>query len=1163
MKVNKLLIFPIFLIFFVSTTLILIWFRQGLLYGGGDVGLPSYDPPRTLEKAIHIWWEASAPGTIVPHGLTSVPFQVFQTLLYKLGLSPIAIQATVLWILLSTMGIGMYWLALTVFGRKPLLITLAVLFYMFNPYMMVQVWHRFIHNTFFLAAVLPFLYIFWKKWIQTGSLLQLFLYALTNLLGVYLFGAIAFIATTFILLIFTTIVEVLFPWQGRRYLKIVCIRSVLAIIVWFFINAWWLIPVFTIVPATLSQQHSNVENLSTLLAISRQAIIPHIILGINSFYLYDKAEWGTIYNNYFFRFLPWLSLVLLIPGFIKSLSTKRWLFWSLLFILGLFLAKGAASPFGYIYILGFSKVFALGALRNPFEKLGILLPFASAILLTIGAEWYLSTFKRYLKLLISVGFILLTLLIGVNLWPMWLGKVFGTLDKPGFVIVPKSYSEADNFIKNQNKSGKILHLPLSSSESVIYNWEFEYSGIEPSQLLFKSLPSISHGFNINPTDDALNALSYIFLVPDAGDKILPLLQSFNIRFIILHKDINWHGGYLSETQSLENKLDQLNFLERKRIFGDLRLYELKNEFFNPRLKLTTNVQFFIPSQSIIYWPWLLSSNNVDLLSPLYNKKDDLIFKYGNKLIVFSEVYKYSPKLIVREKILGEMPAARFLPDSAIYPLIRLKEKVQYFILPVNEKFLFKFLLAGKRLTESYLLKEKNSSKSITPQLNEYLYLLSKLKDGIQVRGVVDQGSRAEYIEFVLFRHLATLDLIKEKTNNQETKFVDDVINQLKGLMSEANISPQYQLVKNSELLSSDRLISRFNLPFKGKYELLQAKEEIQNIYPDSLKINYFQINNEVKSLTPTPLRNFISFGTLDLQEGLNEISFNSIPSTNLSKINKENLKGDIKISNEEIDITSEQHGPSSLDLQVEPIHGGNWYQINLDYWVKLGDKFTIQVIQDSDRDDPTKPGEKKPSYNNEFLKDVYINYWNSRYLNFYVYPATTKVTVRLLVNPWNGCKFADVPKSICVDKLASSVYEQKTQVLFKNVKVIRFFTNPLFLRRAGVEPIQASSSGNLSFNQSNASSYTGSFSTTSPTFLIFNESYHSGWSLELSNGDRFVLPQRFISNNYGNAWYIEKPGNYNFKLTFSPERKTIIGLIISVICLIILTILVIKERIRR
>src|SRR5205823_4322591 len=118
-------------------------------------------------------------------------------------------------------------------------------------------------------------------------------------------------------------------------------------------------------------------------------------------------------------------------------------------------------------LFGFSHFFPLGVIRNPFEKLGILLPLLYAILFALGIQVmlnfsfkFIGNFKTYaiLEIILSLHM--------VFFWPMFAGKLFSNLDKQNFVEVPKTYTQADNWIKkdlsvdSKSKEGRILHLPL-------------------------------------------------------------------------------------------------------------------------------------------------------------------------------------------------------------------------------------------------------------------------------------------------------------------------------------------------------------------------------------------------------------------------------------------------------------------------------------------------------------------------------------------------------------------------------------------------------------------------------------------------------------------------------------------------------------------------------
>ncbi|MEK6808669.1 MAG: alpha-(1-_3)-arabinofuranosyltransferase family protein, partial [Nanoarchaeota archaeon] len=1074
-------------LFFVLITTIIItsWFRYGYLYGGGDVGLPSYDPTRIFEITKNIWWEAAAPGTTVPHGLTSVPLQFAQAILQDTGLSYVAIQAILFWLLLFMMGYGMFLVGLSVFGNQKIgLAILAGLFYMFNPYMMIQVWHRFVHTTFFLAAALPFIFLFWRSWIKKGTYQSLFLFLLINFLAVYLYGTLAFIATILIILVFISLFEILFPWNGFYTLRIISLRFIIGFVFWVLIHSWWMLPSFNVAPAIFSTQHTVGENLTTLYTISQQAIIPYSLLGINPFYIYEQLDWGKIYESPFFRFLPWLSLLFLVPGFIKSLTKKGLLIWSILLSVGLFLAKGAAAPFGYIYIFGFSNFFTLGILRNPYEKLGILIPFSMSILLAIGISWYLETvkykFKSFLK--VGIGF-LLVILVGVNLWPMWLGKMFGKYDNPAFIDVPASYTSADDFIKRQDEEGKILHLPLTSGESATYDWKFGYNGVEPSQLLFKSLPSISHGFNLDYVDDALVALSSIFTVkPPAEREIAQLLQAFNVRFIVLHKDIEWKGGSLHDPVKIEAILNSLSFVERKAEFGRLVVYQLKDDFFGPRIRFAENISYLIRSEKSEVWPWLLKREVGDILSFTDRGLQESI-------VLPEETYLYRPYKVAEESVLDELPAVRFLPDSPLYSLIKLKEKVLLFTMPESDRFAFRITLAGKRLVEAYRLKEKENTKVIDSVLSDYQKLLPSLKDEIIARGGVGLAGGQIPLESIFAQHVAILEKLILKAYKDEKKIVEDTVNKLDMMLKESNLMPYYQIKESEQFPETNRSLSKFNLLLGGSYELLQAHQNSYNFYPDKLLSQTFQIDNEVENLSGKIDDHFISYGFVDLSEGLHEISFHSEPSFSLFKFPDDLIKAGQK-------------------ADISPVTGGGWYQLKFDYWIKLGNQFKVQLIQDTD----LAEDEKSLDFNKEFTKNIQRVSFNSYSVDLKLRPTTTLASIRFLVSP-------------------------SASVVFRNVSVTRLLRNPIFLRMKSPAQSEKLSKNSVQFLQDSPVSYHGKIEVETPGFLIFSETFHPGWQLILNDdkGKYRILPM-YLANLFASSWYIENKGNYTFTIEFTPQR---------------------------
>lgn len=1139
-----------------ATILIISWFRYGLLYGGGDVGLPSYDPLRILNIAKFIWWDASAPGALVPHGLTSVPFQFAQAILQSMGLTYMAIQVTFFWLILFFMGYGMFLLSWSTFGKERIgLSVISGLFYMFNPYMMIGVWHRFIHTTLFLSAVLPFLYIFWTKWIRTGQYNFLLVFLLINFLGVYLFGTLAFITVILILLTWIAVFEILFPWKGLNLLKIIFVRFTKGIIFWLLIHSWWLIPSVGIAPAIFSLQHSVGENLSTLLSISQQTIIPYSIFGINPFYIYDHLDWGWVYEHPIFRLLPPLILIFLIPGFFKSITDKKFLFWGLLALLALFLAKGAAPPFGHIYIFGFSNIFALGVLRNPFEKLGILIPFSFAILFSIGINFYLDYLGiRYKKLLrILIGLIIL-LLFGVFTWPMWTGKLFGNFQKPALVDVPKSYNEADRFIKDQSKEGNILHLPLTTGESAVYNWQYGYHGVESSQLYFASLPSISRGFNIEYVDDALAALSTIFVQSAVSeDKIIALIKAFNVSYIILHKDMQWLGGNLNDPLMLEGILGKLSFLKRLKEFENLVVYEIKDEYFAPKIRFAQDVKYLFPAKDSQYWPYLVAENPSDFLTPLDPQTSPKLIERSSEIILMpKDTFFYLPYTVSNENVINELPAVRILPDSPLYPLIKIKENILLLSMSQLDRFNFRITLAGKRLVEVYRLSKTASSGYIKDVLLSYQNLLPQLEEGIIGKNRSTGLAEGEIpLESIFARHLAVLNILD--LDEAQRQVLEETRDKLITMLKSSKLLSEFEIKMGANLPVGSRLVHKFEVPVEGRYEILLASQNSQSVYPNELKNLDLQIDNDVKSFVGKLNENFISYGLVNLSPGVHEISYHSALSDDL-----------VKLNDGEYEVISKTHEADFLELEIEPLTGGGWYQLTFESWIKLGDKFRVRLIQDTDPLDPTLEDEKLHSFNKVYTRDPYTNYWNKYVVNLNIRPATQKAYILIIVEPWDDCAIILIEKKLCKKKEVRFPFEHPSSTAFKNIELRRIFRNPIFLRASQLNKIDEDNSQMVNFTQINPVHYKGYFEVDKPRFLIFSQTYHPGWKLILQDDkEKYSLLPTYMANRFANAYFLEKAGKYKFSLEFEPQRTTYHGVLIGLFSILSIIALSIWQKIKK
>lgn len=136
-------------------------------------------------------------------------------------------------------------------------------------------------------------------------------------------------------------------------------------------------------------------------------------------------------------------------------------------------------------------------------------------------------------------------------------------------------------------------------------------------------------------------------------------------------------------------------------------------------------------------------------------------------------------------------------------------------------------------------------------------------------------------------------------------------------------------------------------------------------------------------------------------------------------------------------------------------------------------------------------------------------------------------------------------------------------------------------------PMASSISPTISYRQINPTRYLVHVkNATTPFFLVFSESFHTGWQAflqEASNtggstwyeqsallswmwdgGKRTEIANHELVNGYANSWYVQKKGSYDLVLEFAPQRSYEAGVLISIItpvvCFIFLAVFWLERR---
>lgn len=1159
----KNLLAPILLFITIAALISAIWFKQGLMYGGAEVGLLTYNPQRSEAIQQYIWWAQSAPGMLVPHFITGVPFYFVLSLLQPI-LSSANLQALIFLFLLFLMGFGMYQFALIVLGKdKKLLAILAAFFYLFNSYMMVEVWHRFLYTHFFLAAFLPIFLIFWWKWITKGRFLFLIIFLLFNLAASYMFGNLASVLTVWLSLFLITATSIVFPWKGKTNALRVSFRFFIGAIFWFLTNFWWLIPVFTVATGLLPEQHSSEDNINTLINISRQTILPYTLQFANPFYLYYTSELGAVFNNIFFRIIPWIPTAVIFIGLITAFKRKVVAGFGVLYILSIIFSKGAATPFGYPYIWSFLNIYSLGVIRNPFEKLGIMLPLFGSILFVVGLETILAWGRKKIGFGKSV-FLIVIIFTSIFIFahPVFFGTVLKKPVEPVLVEVPASYKQADEWFKLQaDKDGNILHLPYSGKDVVTYNWEYGYHGVDINELLFNFYPSITRNLGMKTIDDTLSSLSFLFYDPFLLDKdqLLRQLENFNVKFILLHKDVKWtdistfgKDIKIIDTQKLENSLNILNFLEKKVSFGELVIYKLKDEFYKEKIIFADFPDLIYPGEK--NYLQVVAGAGSEIITPQKNDSSEISQSKVKSISIFPQSsfdYQVASKsaMVV---LANKMPLDSKDPDSEI---TKLRKMENYFLNSgelISQKLVKNIIEASEDLVKIYAggiddsMSETNINKyeeAIKKVFNKNFKSLSLLK------------LYKSQIETTFYMHLYILEKLSNKLAKQNAKIlkINEIL--IKGL-KENNLFPQslnYLEVLDQEI---NRKIIQFEIPIKSKYELQMYLPNSSDLYPDFLsnldmRINSYPLNGNGKIE-----KNIISFGQFNLDNDL-EISYNLLFSPNLvPSLDKFFKLGRVEVFNQQtFRLSSDLGGLAYLESPIDKVSGRDIYKISFEALLEKGDEFYVEIMQDSEDFDLQKeyqtiqPDECSRHNCYPIRLDPQKNGWQSYSLSTTpLNLISKKANIRIFV-------FSKIENGQQVDG----------SILIRNLNVNRIFDGSLFLTKKISNTTDNSSSGRMiNLIKQSPVNYTGKIQIRKPTFLFFKETFHPGWILTLFQGNNvYKIDPHYMGNLYNNSYFLDKIGEYNFKLEFEPQREVDKGLILTVTGWILILVIFIWEEFRK
>lgn len=565
-----------FFLFFITIFLIIFcWFFTGkIISNNSEENLNILSPSRTAERYSTFWWPIGT-GAKIPFQISREGvFQVL-SLIEKVGIPNFLIQAIFIGVIMFIGMVSMYVLTKYGFNFSSFVAGLSSLFYLLNIYSLTQVWKRFLYNGMISWAYLPLFLLFWLRWIWDFKIKWLLMFVISSLFFTYTFSNPAYLLTFWIP---ASIFVLIRAWESRRDIKKLLklfVASLIGFILWVAVNFWWFIPTLFLGQSWSDENIPDLQiNFNIIHALSQSFPVHEILLLRQSWYLGKENDWYDFYHNPLVYLISILVLFIAVLGFIKLKDNKSRKYLFGLSVIGLFISKGTSFPLGYtFYYFIFAALPLTSALRNSYEKFGLVWVLPYSILFAYGVHWLFNRIRNKLKFHI-LGLILL-LSLGVLVYPMWNGDIFPAKHR---VVVPAYYKEANDFLNLQNTK-RVFHIPFTTEvEKISYDWG--YVGEDPSENTFDAEPLTSPNA---PLYDKTYKLLPKFLDREYFSNILGLLGA---QFIILHKD------NIYPKIDLEKKQKQIELwkgIKKAQTFDKLALYSLDSKMIKPRVYVSGNI----------------------------------------------------------------------------------------------------------------------------------------------------------------------------------------------------------------------------------------------------------------------------------------------------------------------------------------------------------------------------------------------------------------------------------------------------------------------------------------------------------------------------------------------------------------------------------------------
>lgn len=585
-----------FIVLFTNLFLLLPMFQTYL--GGAEGGLFFYNTAGSYDKVANTWYTHTlgSPTSIFLTG--KLTFLLLDQLI-RIGISEYVLQFA---FLSGIQALGIYGIreiVISLYGRNdtPRFTWIsATIFYLYNPITLQLIWSRMMMPYIFFYLTLPFFFSMCRGLLERFSFARLFVFLIVSLVLAPIFAAFPLMVLFWVIMGLGLLSHIISHSKlGFTGIFRPIISFITLLISWVISHIWWIAPfIYTLqnsryLTAVSYNRDSNILTFSALSMRLGKILNIFQLLHPEWTVEYNKS-WGSLYVGYVQPILPLFLLLLIAGGILKHAYKRAYTFWVVVFLITIFAMKGLNVPFGGVNLSLMQSFRFLEGFRNPFEKIGLILPFTMLIPLTISLRALVTAIARVhvQKLLVHMVFCVFCLL---SAYPLITGQVWSTtITAAGKAFrasylnhVPNRYSEANRLITARDDDSRILVWPIVKGEGALYNWlGNKYLGVELSSQFFNN-PTLSLYTSFEYLPQVLNELKST--AKTNPESFMGLLRLLNIRYIIQRSDLD----PTLHAEELKEKLPDIKGVKLVKEIDGLTISELQAEQRLPKIYAASQV----------------------------------------------------------------------------------------------------------------------------------------------------------------------------------------------------------------------------------------------------------------------------------------------------------------------------------------------------------------------------------------------------------------------------------------------------------------------------------------------------------------------------------------------------------------------------------------------